>query len=228
MIALLPAGASEPSGLSTLLEVVQAASIVVAAVVAIHGISSWRRETRGKREMELAEEVLALFYEARDVIAAIRSPLGHSNEGQTRKAKPSETPEEKGILDQSYVPIERYSARAELFNTLRAKRYRFMACFGKDKATPFNNLAGITSRIIVAARWLGRLRMQQAKGQGLGPGDDGLQRLAKSVQEKERIIWSEDDEDAIDKEVDQIILEIEAVCQPILCPKKRWCDRWVN
>jgi len=44
-------------------------SLLIGIWVAIYGIDSWRREHKGKRQLELAEETLALFYEARDVIA---------------------------------------------------------------------------------------------------------------------------------------------------------------
>ena len=53
--------------------VIYALATGFAAGVAIYGIRSWRREFRGKRQIELAEDVLALFYEARDAITAIRS-----------------------------------------------------------------------------------------------------------------------------------------------------------
>ncbi|MCK4298615.1 MAG: hypothetical protein KAX80_03735 [Planctomycetes bacterium] len=225
MLALLQASSSQPSGLSPFLEVVTAVSIVVAAVVAVYGISSWRREARGKRQMELAEDVLALFYEARDMIMAIRSPFGHSGEGRTRKGRAGETPEQKEVLDQAYVPIERYLVREELFNTLRAKRYRFMAYFGTDKATPFANLEGIARRIIDAARLMARLGMEQAKWQGLRPGDEQLERLTEPIRQQERIIWWQGDEDAIEKELDEIIADIESICGPILCPEERWWDR---
>ncbi len=56
-------------------EVVQAVAVIVASVVAIFGINAWKREYVGKRRMELAEEVLAMFYEVRDVMHDIRAPF---------------------------------------------------------------------------------------------------------------------------------------------------------
>ena len=176
--------------------------------------------------MELAEDVLALFYEACDVVTAIRSPLGYSGEGRTRNARAGETPEQKEVLDRAYVPIERYLAREELFSTLRAKRYRFMAYFGKDKVTPFTNLDATTRRIIVAARSMARLGMELARLHGLGPGDERLERLGKSIREKERGIWWQGDEDTIEKELAQVIAEVGYICKPILCPEKRWWEGW--
>jgi hypothetical protein len=39
------------------------------------GLEKWRRETIGKRKVELAKEVLADFYQARDIIQRPDLPL---------------------------------------------------------------------------------------------------------------------------------------------------------
>ena len=51
-------------------------SVIVASCTAIYGIGSWRREYRGKKMADLAEEALCLFYEARDAIQHIRNMVG--------------------------------------------------------------------------------------------------------------------------------------------------------
>lgn len=102
--------------------------------------------------MELAEEVLSLFYQARDVIREIRSPFGYGGEGSTRKSSPTESPEEKAALDNAYVAIERYSKHKELFSKIYAVRYRFMAQFGTDKVKPFDDLNRVINQIIMASR----------------------------------------------------------------------------
>lgn len=66
------------------LAVIIASSIV--SISAYIGISSWRKEIKQRKEYDLAEEVLALFYEAKDIISFIRSPFGWSGEGKTRNA----------------------------------------------------------------------------------------------------------------------------------------------
>lgn len=42
-------------------DVIKSLSIIIASIVAIYGINSWRREAKWKRKYELAEEVLSLF-----------------------------------------------------------------------------------------------------------------------------------------------------------------------
>lgn len=65
-------------------EAITAASAAVTAVSVAWGISAWRREYVGKRRIELAESVLALFYEAEEAVKAIRSPFAYSGEGKSR------------------------------------------------------------------------------------------------------------------------------------------------
>ncbi|SRR5882724_263181 len=95
--------------------IAQSISITLAGLFAIYGFDAWRREFVGKRRMELAEEVLALFYQARDVIGEIRNPGGFASEGTTRNPSPGEKPEHKEGLARAFVLIERYQRHSELF-----------------------------------------------------------------------------------------------------------------
>src|SRR4030042_1656983 len=122
----------------TTLNTLQSVSVIVASVIAsgtvIYGINAWRREYTGKRKIELAEEVLALFYEARDAIRFIRNPFGYVGEGSSRKCADNESPEEKRINDRAYVVSERYTKCKDLLKRIRSIRYRYMAQFRKNSA----------------------------------------------------------------------------------------------
>jgi hypothetical protein len=48
---------------------------VVATIGGLLAFNNWRHEQIGTRKIEIAEEALALMYEARDVFRAIRSPF---------------------------------------------------------------------------------------------------------------------------------------------------------
>jgi len=52
----------------SILDTIQALSLVIAAWAAIYGINAWRSEFVGKKRIDLAEDVLVRFYEARDAI----------------------------------------------------------------------------------------------------------------------------------------------------------------
>jgi hypothetical protein len=64
----------------------------ITAGFAVYGLGTWRAQTAGKRKLELAEEALILFYEARDAVKAIRSPFAArsllSMKRQTLRALP--------------------------------------------------------------------------------------------------------------------------------------------
>ncbi|TDI82488.1 MAG: hypothetical protein E2O80_02055, partial [Betaproteobacteria bacterium] len=85
-----------------MLDFVSSISVLIAALTFIAGVSAWKREFVGKRRIELAETVLALFYEAEDAIKQIRSPFSFDGEGSTRKHADNELEAESRILDQAY------------------------------------------------------------------------------------------------------------------------------
>ncbi len=65
--------------------IAQAVAVVSACWAIISGVGAWKREFIGKRQIELAEQLLSKFFEVRDAIAFIRSPVGSSGEGKSRK-----------------------------------------------------------------------------------------------------------------------------------------------
>jgi len=190
---------------------------ITASIVAIYGINSWRREFKGKRQMELAEDVLALFYRARDAIRAIRSPFGYAGEGTTRKPDKNETKEQKEARDRAHVASERFKKHQEVFNKLYSLRYRFMAEIGKDKAEPFDEIRKIINDISAAAFMLPdlwaprRWRYYDEKKQ---------EELFAQREKYEAIFWEGiSEKDEITKRVDKAISDIEQICKNIIMGK---------
>ncbi len=71
-----------------------AGAACTAAWIAWRGLNKWRDETIGKRKAELAEDVIADFYEAREIILEARSPGSiRADEGNTGPKMDDETPE---------------------------------------------------------------------------------------------------------------------------------------
>ena len=184
-------------------------SVIIAAVAIILGVSAWQREYVGKRKIELAEEVLALFYEARDAISYIRNIFGFVGEGKTRKADPNESPEDKKLYDDAYVVFERYNKHQELFNKLYSMRYRYMARFGKDSAKPFIELQRIVNEIFSAASQLPDYQKQQ--GSHYWQNKAQFEQHLKEMRELEAIVreWGSAS-DLIKPRIDAVISDIEA------------------
>ena len=141
------------------MEILQSISILLGCFVAIYGISAWRREHMGKRRIDLAEEVLALFYEAQDVVAAILSPTGYVGESDDlppREKNSNEDEFESKVLDAGYLRMGRCRSRQDLFARIHALRYRFKVQNGQNAARPFDDLRSLTWDISKPFRRLAR------------------------------------------------------------------------
>lgn len=208
-----------------ILEILGSLGIILASIVAFFGINSWRRELRERKQYELAEEVLTLFYEARDKISAIRSPGGYVGEGESRKPNPKETPEEKEALDSAYVVFERYQKNQETFNRLHALRYRFMAIFETNKAKPFFDLNNITNEIFTAARMLGTLWHMRSQTY-LPRSKERYDKIIKDIEKYEAIFWWDVKvRDSIEQKVEKTVKEMDEICRPILRGKQSWFSK---
>ena len=203
--------------MNTLLDAAQSFAIIAAALVALYSINAWRRESRWRRKQELAEEALTLFYEARAAIGAIRSPLEREGEGQSRESNPGGTPQEKELLDSAFVAIERRK-QTRVFESLRAKRYRFMACFGRDAEEPFAELAGVVNKIVIDAKWLGKFYVEKARlSSDSAQAAQRRKGIEHSIRSAESTVYDFGKQvDEITKAVDKIISDMEGFCQPIL------------
>lgn len=138
-------------------------AIVVVSIVGIYGINSWRRETRWKRKYELAEEVLALVYEAKECIEMIRQDFSWGYEGQTRKKGEHETPEETGIRNTAYVTVERSNRVNETFNKLQSLKFRFATVFNQPNTSLFDELIKTRNTLVSSAYRLADARVRKSK-----------------------------------------------------------------
>jgi hypothetical protein len=181
-----------------------------AAYTAYRGLEKWRAETIGKRKAELAEEVLADFYEARDIINAVRLPGGFVDEGSTRQRESWETPDDTKMLNAYFATVERLTKKAEFFARLHARRYRVRAVFAKGATAPYDDLSQIHSQIVAAVRLLITTYRHPDRGRG--------QALDRNRQSWETIMgWGLDEEkDPIPRLLDQIVEAIEHICQPAI------------
>lgn len=197
------------------LEVINTLAIVIASIVAICGISAWRKEFQGKRNIELAEEVLALFYEAKDAISTIRRRPISQGEGSTRKPQEGETGREKQARDRAYAIYEQFDKRKDVFNKLHSKRYQFIARFGEEKAKPFDEIRHIANEILCAVNELAKLWCDVPYDQ-----EDG-KKLKEQKEKQEQILWYYGKCDPIKPRLEGIISDIEGICRPIIMGKSR-------
>lgn len=201
-------------------DIIESISIIIAAIVAIVGINSWRKEAKWKRKYELAEEVLGLFYESREVIRYVRFPGSYVGEGDSRKQLLNETPEEKKILDRAYVTIERLEKHKEVFNKLRTLKFRFLAIFhDEEKAKePFERLDYIKNELTFASNQLGSRYWNKGHiARMMRAPEPNREFEFHQTEEFEKIIWEQSyGNDPITAELMAMTCRIEDICKKIL------------
>lgn len=205
----------------TITDVITAISVATAAIAFVVGVNAWKREFVGKRRIELAENVLALFYEAQDAIREIRNPFSYNSEGKTRKRSEHEIEEEAELLDRAHIVFERYQKREKLFAELRSIKYRVMATFGSTAGESFDELNKVLNEIFASANILGTYYWRRQGRVAMKP--DEFQEHLKQMHKHEAIFWfmgEEDDE--ITPRIQHAVEKIEAITREASLMKASW------
>ncbi|MFH1548479.1 MAG: hypothetical protein ABID32_04115 [Candidatus Omnitrophota bacterium] len=198
-----------------IMEFIKDLSIVIGLWVLFYKIAAWHLEHRGKRNIELAEETLSLFYEAKDVIMWIRYPGSFVNEIDSIKQETSESEAEFNARKKASIVFVRYNQNKELFNKIHSIRYRFMAQIGKEKAKPFNDLNQIIKEIILAAR-----QLESLWSEGSFTDEEKRKKHRKKINEAQDVFWDTfSDDDPINPKLDKVIEDIEKICKEIIMAK---------
>ena len=192
-----------------ILQALQAVSIIIAAGAACYSLMTWRRQLVWGKRVELAEKVLASFYEARDAIEAARHPFSLPHEGGTRPRHDDEQEDRARELDRYYIPIERLERKSVFFSELSALRYRFMAYFGAASAIPFDTIYNIRTEVNNAAVWLMRLE------QGRAPRNHDRREEMRDRYEN-AIYQFNTEPDQILESLTEAVRAIERTCRPVL------------
>ncbi len=174
---------------------------LVAGWAALRGVDAWRAEIVGRRKAELAEDVLAQFYRARDVLVWARLP--------DRPPDPAPQDDDRDRRHQSHAsPIERLAQESALFSELQASRYRFMAYFGEDAARPFEQMRAIHGEVMSSAQSLIR-------------DPDALASDADRDRWEDAIGWVGEEDDILAHRLAETIAQVEHVCRPLIADQKR-------
>jgi hypothetical protein len=195
--------------MNEILEVIKSVGIIIASGVAIWGINSWRREAKWKRKYELAEDVLANFYEAHQAIKIIRSPFGFGHEGSSRPKQDNETKEKSQIYDQAYVARERFERNKKSLEKLQALKFRFIALYGKEYEKHFDKFNQTVNKIFFASDQIAMVRLGQY-------GDD-KEFIRDTMKESRETLYSRTNkDDKIEMELEEAIKAIEKKCKEII------------
>ena len=193
--------------------IAQAVAIIAACWAIIAGVGAWKREYLGKRRIDLAEQVLAKFFEVKDAVAFIRNPWSASNEGETRDRSPGETKEEAALLDRGYIVVERYQQKESVFAEFNVLKYRCMAAFGSGTEPIFVETSKVVDSIFVSARMLGHHYWPR---QGRVPMEpDEVQKHLDEMHRHEGVFWDTGaDDDEIRAKLHEIQVQLEKLTAP--------------
>ena len=195
--------------MNEILEIIKSIGVIVASCVAIWGINSWRREAKWKRKYELAEEVLANFYEAHQAIQIIRSPFGFGQEGSSRPRQDNETKEESQIYDQAYVTRERFERNKTSFEKLHSLKFRFIALYGKEYEQHFDKFNQTVNKIFFASDQIAMVK--------LGEYGDDKEFIIETMKESREVLYSRTNKNGkIESELEEAIKAIETKCRKII------------
>jgi hypothetical protein len=140
--------------------IIQACIVGRLALIGIVLTQSWTtRRDYAKRRLDLASEVLALFYEVDDAIRFIRSPA-QPGDGSTRQRRDGENAKEAAALDRAYIFDERRAKRESSFVALKAKRFLFIATFRGESHKPFATIDQVMHKLYMASNHLGQIYWQ--------------------------------------------------------------------
>lgn len=193
--------------------IAQAVAVISVCWAIISGIGAWRREFIGKRQIELAEQVLAKFFEVKDAIAFIRNPFSSKEEGKSREKSECESDHESELLDRGYIVVERYTKKEITFSEFNTLKYKFMATFGPETEEIFTETNNALNSIFFSARRLakhhwprqGRMKMEA----------DEFQKHLDEMHRHEGIFWdSYNEDDEVRTKLKEIQERLETITAP--------------
>ncbi len=179
---------------------------VIGGYVALGGLRAWRRETIGKRDIELCQTVIERFYEAEHKLGILRSPMSYSEEGATRQREPTESDTEADRRNHLFVPLARFNSQFEFWSEFLSYKFRMKALFGNEAAEAFDIVDRAARSFRAAA--LTRYNALYRNPEGLN---------VETRDRFEKVIWEGlDDNDALAKAMKDAIAKMELICIPIV------------
>jgi hypothetical protein len=195
----------------SILNILQPIAIIAASIATVYALLSWRREIKVKREYEVAEEVLSLFFESVERINDIRSPYISANELQNNKKEAAQSgddnPHYAGVI---FIRLQKHMA---FFSRLHAMKNRFMAIPVSNNIEPFNDLDSILADIRIAAN--GICSLWQANKND--PKNSALhKKYGEALEKYLPVIQAGEYPDPISERVEKMISKAEDICRPKL------------
>jgi hypothetical protein len=164
---------------------------------------------KGKRQYQLAEDVLASFYEAEDRIRAIRNIFSLEEESFPQESKTTDENGTKQSYGASNVIFNRWKSHRRFFARLQALRFRFKAQFDTESMKPFEDIDSILNDLFKAAMGMNVLWKDR--------GGRNTEMWNKYFD----VIWEgHGSPDVIAQKAKDAVSRVENICSPILLREK--------
>ncbi|MCV3205900.1 hypothetical protein OHD62_04880 [Mesorhizobium sp. YC-39] len=202
--------------LDTIQSILTAVATGAGIYFAFDGLHAWKREMTGKRDIELCQKVIEMFYEAEHKMNVLRSPMSYTQEGEGRAKEEGETEEETRRRNHLFVPIARFNTQSEFWSEFFSYRFRMRALFGDPASDAFRPADEAIRSFRAAATT--NYQAQFMDERGLNP---------ETRRSFENQIWAgTSDPDVIADKMREAITAMEAICVPIVRATKP--SEWLN
>jgi hypothetical protein len=167
--------------------------------------NNWKREQIGGRKIEVAEEALALMYEAQDVFRGVRSAFfSYTDAELTEFAEKNEmSSEEASSYLTNSAPLKRMSEQAEFFKRMYAIKPKVLVLLGREAAEVLEEMQRVRVEIQVATEVLVELMRHPDRD------DEGYK---KEVRECKSIAFDYNrEDDLLKRRINQAISKMERI-----------------
>ena len=181
------------------MNILSSASVVMASLSATYigykGLNSWEKENKGKREYELAEDMLSLFYKVESIILSSRIQQSIFKEN---------------IIVSNFDPkvfakhtLICLNKNEDLFDKIKIKSFVFKTIFDEEKTRPFYDLIQLRNKLMTSSE-----SILKNKSDDLNSDIDIIR--------KGYVIVENDKKDEITEELNRIMESIKEICKPYI------------
>lgn len=112
--------------------IVQGATALTVAIVAILGFSTWWRQMMGEKQYEAVRRLLLLVRQFRGEFGKARGPLTYPHEYEGRIRPPDERPEHSALLNEQYARQNRLQPLIEIVLALEQAAWEVEVITGEE------------------------------------------------------------------------------------------------
>lgn len=200
--------------INQIVDLFESTAVITASILAIRSIHEWRREGIWKRKYELAESIISEAQNAVDKMKLIRNDIFQPEELKFKLLDPQDLPEHLNIIRVKGIINMRYEAHKEPFLNLRKLKYKAIAIYGEQEATPIQTIIDCIDEVLKSADLYVKYMLWYKNEKDLHPQDSN--RHYELANKNKSIIFAGHEEDSISDKLTTALLEIDRIYRPVI------------